>query len=241
MTDNGDQDRRPRWAASWAARSPWSPPRVRLDLDGPTHRDPSWQHLLDPPEPEYPTYRRPVRLGERDGLVGYYRERDYTGLHIVLDEGDLTDLDDDFDYLRPIGPGHGLALPARPPRDHDPTSAAHVSLLLDPYGTVHATTGILPTANLRMPGRAFEESLDAITAGFRFGPMFTVPAPDDSSAVTLPRPADRHSTWTQPASAGAWTTHPTVPADPAPALPFARPVLRTGYLRLHPSEEGPTP
>ncbi|MFI6986578.1 hypothetical protein ACIBSV_49670 [Embleya sp. NPDC050154] len=220
--------------------------RVRLDLDGPTYDDPSWRHLLDPPDPEYPRYHWPVRLGERDelgdGLVGYYHEHDYTGLHIVLDEADLDDLDDDFDYLRPIGTGHGIALPARPPRDHEPTSAAHVSLLLDPYGTVHATTGILPTAHLRLPGRAFEESLGAVAAGFRFGPMFTVQAPDDT-ALILPRPADRHGTWTwaELAPAGAWTTHPTAPADPAPALPFARPVLRTGYLQLHPSEEGPTP
>jgi hypothetical protein len=219
--------------------------RVRIDLDGPTCHDPSWRHLLEPPEPDYPRYRWPVRLGERDelgdGLVGYYQERDYTGLHIVLSEADLVGLEDRFDYLRPIGPGHGLALPARPPRDHDTASAAHVSLLLDPYGAVHATTGILPTARLRVPGRAFEESLGAVAAGFRFGPMFTVQAPGDD-ALTLPRPADRHGVWTwaQPASAGAWTSHPTRPAHPAPVLPFARPVLRTGCLQLQPSEEGPT-
>ncbi|MFI9271384.1 hypothetical protein ACIGXM_11815 [Kitasatospora sp. NPDC052896] len=221
--------------------------RVRLDLDGSPYRDPSWQHLLEPSEPEYPNYRWPVRLGERDelgdGLVGYYQERDYTGLHIVLDETDLADLDDQHDYLRPIGPGNGLALPARPPRDHDPASTAHLTLLLDPFGAVHATTGILPTAQLRVPARAFEESLGAIAAGFRFGPMFTIEAPDDA-ALILPRPADRHGTWTwaQPAPAGAWADpHPTDQADPLPRFPFARPVLRTGYLQLQPSEEGPTP
>ncbi|WP_439678219.1 hypothetical protein [Embleya sp. MST-111070] len=217
--------------------------RVRIDLDGPPYRDPSWKHLLDPPNPEYPRYRWPVRLGERDelgdGLVGYYQERDYTRLHIVLDEDDLADLEDEPDYLRPIAAGHGLAVPARPSRDHDATSAAHVTLLLDPYGTVHATTGILPTAQLRVAGRAFEESLGAISAGFRFDPMFTVDAPEDG-ALVLPRPADRHGTWTwaQPEPAGAWSRHPTHPADAAPALPFARPVLRTGYLQLHPSDEG---
>ncbi|MEU0939032.1 hypothetical protein [Embleya sp. NPDC005971] len=220
--------------------------RVRIDLDGPTYRDPSWRHLLDPPDPEYPRYRWPVRMGERDelgdGLVGYYQERDYTGLHTVLDEADLADLDDEHDYLRPIDAGHGLALPARPPREHDPSSAAYVSLLLDPYGAVNATTGILPTARLRVPARAFEESLGAIEAGFRLDPVFTVDAPDTDTLI-LPRPSDRHGTWTwaQSAPADTWTTHPTRPADAAPALPHPRPILRAGYLQLRPSEEGPTP
>lgn len=220
--------------------------RVRLDLDGPPHHDPSWRNLLAPSAPEYPRYRWPVRLGERDelgdGLVGYYQERDYTGLHIVLTEQDLADLADPHDYLRPIGPGHGIVLPARPPRDHDTTSAAHLTLLLDPYGAVHATTGILPTAQLRVSAGAFEESLGGIAAGFRFGPMFTVQDPDDA-ALALPRPADRHGrwTWAQPTPDGAWTSSPTDQADPVPRFPFARPVLRTGYLQLQPSEEGPTP
>ncbi|MGI5335985.1 hypothetical protein ACQEVS_00590 [Streptomyces sp. CA-181903] len=220
--------------------------RVRLDLDGPALPDPSWRNLLDPAAPAYPRYRWPVRLGERDqlgdGLVGYYQERDYTGLHTVLAEDDLADLADPHDYLRPIGPGHGMALPARPPRDHDATSTAHVTLLLDPYGAVHATTGILPTAQLRVPSRAFEESLGALAAGFRFGPMLTVQAPD-TAALVLPRPADRHGrwTWAQPAPGGAAASLPADRADAAPRFPFARPVLRTGYLQLQPSEEGPTP
>ena len=186
-----------------------------------------------------------MRLGERDelgdGLVGYYKERDYTGLHIVLAETDIEDLEDTHDYLRPIGPGNGLAVPARPPRDHDATSTAHVTLLLDPYGAVHATTGILPTSDCGYrPGPS--RNRWARSPPVRFGPFFTVEAPDDA-ALVLPRPADRHGTWTwaEPAPARAWTTHATLAADARPALPFARPVLRTGYLQVAPPEEGPTP
>ncbi|MFF4285614.1 hypothetical protein ACFY0R_09840 [Streptomyces sp. NPDC001633] len=213
---------------------------VRIDLDGPAQYDPSWRNLLNPAPSALPDYRWPVRLGERDdlddGLLGYFQERGYGTLHTVLDAEDLSDLDDPDDYLQPIAAGYGLSLPAREPRDHGTASSARLTLLVDPYGVVNATTGILPTAHLRLPGRAFEEPLEALAAAFRFGPMPLLPVPGEQEPA-LPRPSDRHGTWSwqQRSPAGAWQGLPTRPITPDPHFPSPSPQLRTGWLQLHPA------
>ncbi|MFG2530420.1 hypothetical protein [Streptomyces sp. NPDC048516] len=214
---------------------------ARIDLDGPARYDPSWRNLLDPAPPALLGYRWPVRLGEcddlDDGLLGHFLERDYGTLHTVLADEDLSDLDDPDGYLRPIAAGYGLALPARAPRDHDTASSARLTLLVDPYGAVHATTGILPTAHLQLPGRVFEEPLEALAAAFRFGPMPLLPVPGNESPA-LPRPSDRHGTWSwqQRSPAGTWQELPTRPSTPEPHFPLPSPQLRTGWLQLHPAE-----
>nr|WP_237694796.1 DUF6603 domain-containing protein [Streptomyces sp. SID5468] len=221
--------------------------RVRIDLDGPAHYDPAWRNLLDPEPSALTTHRWPVRLGERDdlgdGLLAYVHERDYGTLHTVLDTDDLADLEDPGGYLRPIGTGTGLAVSARPPHEHTSGSTTELTLLMDPYGTVHATTGILPTAALLLPSGAFEEPLAALTAAFRFGPMPVLPsrvegdARGDAPQLALPVPSGRHGTWTweQRTADGGWRSHPTRSASTAPDLPAPRPELRTGWLQLHPA------
>ncbi|MFF2076171.1 discoidin domain-containing protein [Kitasatospora sp. NPDC058162] len=96
--------------------------RLHLSLDGPPVADPTWSNLLDPAAPAYPDYTWPVRLGERDelgdGLIGYfhgqYHDTDYSVLHTVLDDVELpTSPATAAEYVRPIGSGAGLALPAR--------------------------------------------------------------------------------------------------------------------------------
>ncbi|MGW1738443.1 discoidin domain-containing protein [Nocardia sp. NPDC001965] len=144
---------------------------LELQLSGPPLTRPGWDHILDPPEEDYPTFTWPVRLGERDrlsdGLIGYYAgaepgdEVSYSVLNTVLPPADSG-------YLRVIGNGDELALPACLPAD--PVRRT-LTLLADPQAAVHAITGILPTVALRMPADRIEAALSRIRAAFRLDPL----------------------------------------------------------------------
>ncbi|MGY5079672.1 hypothetical protein ACWIGX_21735 [Streptomyces nigrescens] len=230
--------------------------RLGIDLDGPPYADPAWRNLREGTPPGYPSYRWPVRLGERnelaDGLVGYFhgdhRATDYRLLHTVLDTPELPD--EARDYFAPIGTGSSLTLPARPPgSDPENRDAAFLTLLADPRGTVHATTDILPTAEVRLPARLVEPPLAELPVSFRLGPLPATPyapEPDPAgngghaahpSALLLPRPSDRHGTWTwvESATGDRWTEADTYAADGEAHHPHPAPALRTGRLTLRPT------
>ncbi|MEU5427151.1 hypothetical protein AB0H73_16330 [Streptomyces olivoreticuli] len=247
-------DAAPPYTPSVLVGRPLALMRVRfgLDLDGPPYADPSWQNLLDPQAPVYPGYRWPVRLGERneltDGLVGYfhgeYRTTDYRVLHTVLGEAELPP--EARDYFDPIGTGASLKLPARPPgSDPDNRNTAFLTLLADPRGTVHATTDVLPCAEVRLPARLVEPPLAQLPVSFRLGPLPVseyVPDPEavrdgKPPALVLPCPSDRHGTWTwvQNETVGAWSETAAHASDGEPRHPYPAPALRTGRLTLRPA------
>ncbi|MFK0203686.1 hypothetical protein [Streptomyces lavendulae] len=224
--------------------------RFGIDLDGPPYTDPAWENLRTPRPPAYPGYRWPVRLGERnelsDGLVGYFHgdhhDTDYSVLHTVLGPEELPG--EAREYFDPIGTGTALTLPARPPgSDPEHREAAFLTLLIDPRGTVHATTDILPTAEVRLSARFVEPPLAELPVSFRLGPLPTEEARDPEPAaageepdLVLPRPSDRHGAWAwvQNESPDTWTAAATRPSDGAPHPPYPAPVLRTGRLTLRP-------
>ncbi|MDT0449225.1 hypothetical protein [Streptomyces hesseae] len=226
--------------------------RFDIDLDGPPYPDPSWKNLRDPEPPAYPGYRWPVRLGERneltDGLVGYFHgehhDTDYRVLHTVLGEAELPD--EAREYFAPIGTGASLTLPARPPgSDPDNRNAAFLTLLADPRGTVHATTDVLPAAEVRLPARLVEPPLAELPVSFRLGPLPVseyVPDPagvrtgEQPPALVLPRPSDRYGAWTwvQNETTGTPSTAATYASDGEAHHPHPAPTLRTGRLTLRP-------
>ncbi|MER5890611.1 hypothetical protein ABT160_42870 [Streptomyces sp. NPDC001941] len=231
--------------------------RLQIDLDATPDNDPSWNNLPTPTPRPHPTYRWPIRLGERlqlgDGLIGYYQGTatgtDYHHLHTVLDPNENPH----DPYFTPITNGHNLTLPAHPPTTPiDNNTHAYLTLLADPHATIHATTDLLPTATTQVPTHLTTTTLEHLNTAFRIGPLLTTPAPhtDDTTAerteatndLTLPRPSDQYGTWTW-SEAGThtpWTTHPTQPTTPTPHTPHPAPVLRTGYLQLHPTTEDTT-
>ena len=124
--------------------------------------------------------RFPVRLGERarleDGLVGFWRE-DSTGL--------------------PGGPFHapaiekgnaklglvGLATKDFRWSSRSPTLPVAVTMLLDPMGAVHATSGILPVKSIRIPPEHYAAALQRIGTTILTAPVL---APGGRIALPLP-------------------------------------------------------
>ncbi|MGY4956937.1 hypothetical protein [Streptomyces nigrescens] len=177
-----------------------------FDLKGPPLTDSSWEHVLFPPEEDYPTYDWPIRLGDADrlsdGLIGYYATAGEPGDEISYDRLHAVDPLDDSGYTIPIGKDEGLAMPARTTCQEPLTH--HLLLLADPHVPVHATTGILTIASLALPADLIHQSLLRIRASFRLNPLL---APVRQAAaqeedeplppgLVMPQPASWHGTWT---------------------------------------------
>jgi hypothetical protein len=180
----------------------------------------------------------PVRLGSlelrNDGLIGYYLPDgdDYATFYAVhypegAAEGDA--------YLRQIvsasppagsGPYQGdiFVKPDGPP--------VTVTMLVDPRGSVHAYTGLLPVVSAALPGRLVEDFIRRLRVTFRTGPVIA-----DPGTMRLPQPAEQHGVWSwvqaaPPGQAAAWEEDVLVDADDQARLPDQQLQLREGWLRL---------
>lgn len=150
---------------------------LNLQLKGPARKESSWT-ILDAPAPEFPSYTWPIRLGTPysldDGLIGYFASPtdgsiDYTVLSAVSPAGQNA-------YIKQIGNGADLALPARPP---DAPVTRSLTLLADPHLATHATTDILPVLALRLDADEVHDALARIHASFRLNPLL---APERTGA-----------------------------------------------------------
>ncbi|GAU65854.1 hypothetical protein SSP35_02_02210 [Streptomyces sp. NBRC 110611] len=239
--------------------------RLGFELDGLPVADGGWQYALDwqtqqawatrqggtaPAEMAHLDYRWPVRLGnagqQGDGLIGYFSEADYGTFHAV----DTPREHLRTDYVAKISDANWPRLRA------DSTGRTHLTLLLDPLATVHATTEILPVTELQLPSRFTRTAMAAMRVALRLSPVLTttrkVPAKDVGpggapsgfvDALAMPHPTSPQGTWdwaelvVPDAPAGAdpaprWHHEAVVQIDQTARLDENGPTVRTGFLRL---------
>ncbi|MCM1965096.1 hypothetical protein [Streptomyces sp. G1] len=200
--------------------------RIALELDGPPLYDPRWYNLIPPatgrPAPAFTSYPWAVRLGEEhrfsDGLIGYLLDDPDSLLHCP--QG-------------PQGPHGAWTQAATERHPHVKADGSHtdVTLLMDAYTAVHATTGLVPPVALRLPEPALRP-LQALAAYFRLGPLLSPTSSPDASVVLPAGPSmGRHWQWYETAPE-RW--HAVQPAD-AHAVPGAPTApARTGRLVVTP-------
>jgi hypothetical protein len=138
-----------------------------------------------------------VRLGEQhqlnDGLAGYWIERAASQLgpvfHTPVDEA----------AVHPAIQGRAgnepplsvtVAAPAR-----------RLTLLLDPRGTLHATTGILPTKVLGIPPAHYAQALRNIAVTFQVAPLLS---DQGKTRLELPVEAGLSWSWLEQPAPGRW-------------------------------------
>jgi len=109
-----------------------------------------------------------------------------------------------------------------------------VTMLVDPRGPVHATTGILPTKSIAIPRHHYEGAMRRIQMSFLAAPLLVDSAGADAALPLADVPG---RSWRFVERDGEMFT--SRPLRPAPLqLPFAGPtVIREGWLRLMPDEE----
>jgi hypothetical protein len=118
----------------------------------------------------------PVRLGERyrlnDGLVGYWPEDAKQNLERTFyTTGNESD-------------SHDLQLRL------DTSSHKTLTLLVDPRGDVHATTGMLPVKSIHIPRTMYSPALKNINITFLASPIVT-----GMDQVALPLPVEMGYKW----------------------------------------------
>jgi hypothetical protein len=223
------------------------PLRLGLTLDGAARTDPGWPSTLHPPRPDLLSTAFPVRLGDQatrdDGLIGYFAGGGFDHLNTVV-----APPADPQTYLRQIGPpvpggtNYPTLTPASPTAA-DPVDPVDVVLLLDPRACVHATSGIVPVATVRVPDQFVGPALANLELQFHVPAAVTfrqpTPTPQGGTptfpdAVTLPVPAGQHGDWSwwQPTDTGDWTAAAVLDAPTDAQLTGAAGTVIDGVLQL---------
>ena len=177
----------------------------------------------------------PVRLGSlelrHDGLIGYFLpSQSYSTFYAVHNPEKVSSGDT---YIKQILTSGGdyqgnIHLKYQGP-------SVTVTMLVDPRGSVHAYTGILPVTSTALEPHLVEEFMKQMKVTFPTGPIIA-----DPGTLRTPKPAEDHGVWTwiqrvgQPAN---WEEDPIVDATDRARLPNAQLQLREGWLQL--SEETP--
>jgi hypothetical protein len=185
----------------------------------------------------------PVRLGEHqllnDGLIGFWKEADDGELDNVFHSPQTTEglnLPPDIVYqpgsTTPCIKAYSSATPDNLSLriQGDPLN---LTLLLDPRGVVHATSGVLPVQQLEIPSHYYSPALKRMGVTFRVGPILT-----DSERLyaALPKEPGFAWSWVTKLNGATWQeTGNIVEATPRAEF-FRDPSLVDGWFKLTPTD-----
>ncbi|WP_299718063.1 hypothetical protein [uncultured Tateyamaria sp.] len=211
--------------------------KLGLELDGQPYTNQSWRDTLQNLSAGLEGLEWDVRLGSLDlfddGLMGYYTGDSYDSFHAVHDPQGLAPANPP--YLNPIAPGNYLRTA------FDGTDQV-LTMVLDPRGDVHLTTGILPTRSVALPDAFVAPAMGQFALSFRTGPVIS-----ETAQVRVPYPTERHGDWawaqlsepTPPGTAPSYTVKSLVKAGQEARLDSAPPALMEGWLTFTPDGTGP--
>jgi hypothetical protein len=179
----------------------------------------------------------PVRLGSQvlrnDGFIGYFADDPNTADNTfkVFNTVHLP-AEVQTDYLKQIGPDNYLQLrfidDAVASPDPKQNQVCKLTMLVDPRGTIHAFSGLLPVITVDVPSEFVGAALDKMSYMFRAGPFLT--SPDE---LRIPQPAENKGTW----SWFDFVTSATVEiakADDQVRMSTTTPLVKEGWLKFTP-------
>lgn len=166
--------------------------------------------------------RFPVRLGGPrrldDSLVGFWTGQDWTSFYspaAVFSTGG-------------VGPPAQDTVTLSPRPDGD--SPTVVTLLLDPRGAVHATTGVLPVERITLPSEHY--TLGSLSLALVTRPVLTASS-TPAISLALPKTTSQHEAWTWVTVAGTrWQIAETADAPSAATLDYSPQQIAEGWLVL---------
>ena len=195
-----------------------------------------------------------TRLG--DGLVGYFINDDYSQFYPIHEEiaNQTRPSRPHHGYLGAIQTTQGFyssyaetstaepvkhpyineapVIKVRPvaPGKVDPASkSVMLTLVLDPRGGVHATSGILPRKKIELLREHVATALENMSVTFRVGPILSNP-----ETIRMPLPAEIQGNWSWVRKTGltVWDESPIVAAVPEPKLSHTPSEIQEGWLKL---------
>ncbi|MBJ7536457.1 hypothetical protein [Marinomonas transparens] len=137
----------------------------------------------------------PCRLGEHrqlnDGLIGYWTESPEGLLSNTFIAPQTTNTDGAHieAYTKGGFQDQPLVLNAEP---------LMMTMLMDPHGLIHATTGILPTKALSIPEKHYLPALQKLKVWFASKPLIQAQGQDKTIQLNLPNIPDMQWQWWDP-------------------------------------------
>lgn len=109
-------------------------------------------------------------------------------------------------------------------------NAAFITMLVDPRGVVHASTGILPVEQVSVPAAYLDAALAQMEVTFLTGPLLTA---TEKLKMPLPATTKGRWSWLQHTEVTVWQENTSiVKADPTAVLSDIPLSLREGWLKL---------
>jgi hypothetical protein len=198
---------------------------LSLELYGEPGTNMAWEHTGSKDTGGVKHFEFPVQIGSlelnQDGVMGYFANDDYSAFNSVHNAGVKDPLSpayvvNQFTNVKPAG------------------DTVYVTLLLDPRGAIHCTTGILPVLQTELPELYIGKVLDDMLVEFKSGPTLV-----DKSQWWLPLPAGvgQQWSWLQPYRDDddkmEWSEVANlVSANAIPQLGFSPYTIAEGRLKL---------
>ncbi|WP_204042076.1 hypothetical protein [Acrocarpospora phusangensis] len=201
---------------------------LNLEVPGGTAASQSWPsfvarvlHGAAPDDAGLSAVRFPVRLGDPqrldDSLIGFW-----------VQQGDDTDW---LSFYAPAATASngGVRPPAQDTVTLSPTSDAGagtvVTLLLDPRGVVHATTGVLPVEQITIPPEHYD--IASLSLALATRPVLTA---SNTAIMSLALPK-QHGAWNWVTVAdGQWKVAQTADAPSSATLDYTPQQITEGWL-----------
>ena len=104
-----------------------------------------------------------------------------------------------------------------------------LTLIIDPRGGVHATSGILPRKKIELLREHVATALENMSVTFRVGPILSNP-----ETIRMPLPSEIQGNWTWVRKTGltVWDESAVVDAVPEPKLSHTPSQIQEGWLKL---------
>jgi hypothetical protein len=166
--------------------------KLQFQLDGPQALQQTWSSWkagttyaewpgLNTATPSLDQYSFPIRLGNLkrtdDGLLGFWNDN-------VTQFNSVHPLKATSSYMKLIGKDNYISLPL------DNSKPQYITMLIDPRGKIHASSGILPIEPLVVPEHLIKDALNAMELTFRVGPLLT-----DPDSIRMPEPNVNSGQW----------------------------------------------
>ena len=205
--------------------------KLGFELDGLPYENQSWRDTLAKQGAGLDKQAFQIRMGSLDlfddGLLGYYTDDNYGSFHCVHQPEGMPPANT---YLSPIA--EGSYLEAR----FDGTEQL-LTMVLDPRGDVHLSTGILPVKKVSLPDEFVSPAMGQFAISFRAGPILS-----ETEQVRIPYPTERHGAWswaqlaapTEKGAAADYVIKSLVKAGHDARLDSAPPALMEGWLTFKP-------
>lgn len=167
-----------------------------IELDGLPMQEAGWEGGFQPEEAALSNRKFPVRIGDQsirsDGVVGYYAEEKYDLFYsVAAPEGEVQSIH----QIGPLGAANGTYAEV----GYGKEKAAHMTILADPRGSIHAYTGIFPVKEVKVLQEEITQPLCRMEVQFQAGPFVTRLVPDEEPggeiSATMPLFAHNHGEW----------------------------------------------